>query len=225
MQLFNQRQFKFAPDDPPPGGGDPAPAPAPAPATAPDPKALLETLEAERAERRRADERAVAAETEAKKLREDRAEEDRRKLAEEGKFKELADQQARRASEAEAREQEGQKQLQKVLIDGEIKAQLILEGATDADVALLLDKSGIKVEGGRAVGVREAVQAFKSAKPHFFGPAKATRTSEGGLPPAPVPSGEEPEIKDVRGMPSDEYKEHKRKVLADFNRGKLRRRA
>lgn len=87
-------------------------------------------------------------------------------LADQGKFKELAD---ARGAEIEAL----RKDKDATLIDIELREAARKEGLQDLDLLKLIDRSGVKIEEGKIVGIEEAVKNFKKNKPSFFGKARA----------------------------------------------------
>jgi hypothetical protein len=125
-----------------------------------DPKAVKALLDAKR-----------AANDEAKKLRlkqeaADKVQKDKddAALAEQGKFKELAE---RHKGEAEIL----RGTLKKKAIDFELKLAAVQAGAVDpADVLALCPRTGIKISDDLETveGAKEAVDALAKAKPHLF---------------------------------------------------------
>jgi hypothetical protein len=100
----------------------------------------------------------LEAEDKAKKDAEDKA------LAEQGKYKELADKHKKDADDAKAT-------LTRRLIDFELRLIAVQAGAIDAaDVLKLCDREGVKVgeDGETVTGAREAVDALKKSKPFLF---------------------------------------------------------
>lgn len=101
-------------------------------------------------------------------------------LAEQGKFKELA----------EAKEKEAQtlrEQLTNTKIETAIQNAAFQQGVRDAtDVLKLIDKSAVKVaDDGTVTGVEEAVKKLIEAKPYLKGDGKSTPDLGGGGNPAP----------------------------------------
>jgi len=125
-----------------------------------DPKAVEALLKAKR-----------EANDEAKKLRlkqeaADKAQKakDDAALAEQGKFKELAE---KHKAEAETAVQK----LTRKQIDFELKLIAVQSGAIDpADVLALCNREGVKLaeDGESVIGAKEAVEALKKSKPHLF---------------------------------------------------------
>lgn len=104
-------------------------------------------------------EKAKAEAEKAKKDAEDAA------LAEQGKYKELAEKQKAEAERAKAA-------LDEAKVDFEIQVRALEAGAVDPDeIKVLIDRTGIKLaEDGKTVeGVSMAIEKLAKAKPHLFG--------------------------------------------------------
>lgn len=191
----------------------PSPTPTPAPAPTPTPSADAEILAATR---RRAAE--LEAERDAERARAQRLqaqveENERKKLAEDGDYKALAESHKEEAARARADADAALQRANNIQVDSELRIALIRQGVVDPDVSTLVDRSSIRVEGGRVQGLDEAVTAFKTTKPHLFGavPTLPASTSFGG--PQPTPTHDTPPPKDVRNMTQEEYNKHKKETL------------
>lgn len=125
-----------------------------------DPKAVKALLEAKRAANAEAKKLRLAAEEseKAEKAKADAA------LAEQGKFKELLEQEKGKGAKlAET--------FQTRLIDLHLKSEAAAAGALDDDAIIALaSRAGIKVgEDFTVEGAKDAVEALKKAKPQLFG--------------------------------------------------------
>lgn len=191
----------------------PTPAPAPTPTPTPTPDATAEMLAAERAKNA-----ALQAERDAERAKADRLQKEveateRKKLEEDGNYKALAEKAEQDASRARQEANEALQRASSIQVDSELRIALIRQGIVDPDVASLVDRTNIRVEGGRVHGLDEAVTSFKTAKPHLFGPAPAlpASTSPGGPQPAPTPG--DPPVKNVASMTKEEYGKYKKETL------------
>lgn len=91
-------------------------------------------------------------------------------LAEQGKFKELA----------ETREKELAAMQQRVVdqqVEMELREAARKAGLQDLDTLKLVDRANIKVNDGKVTGVEDAIKTFKTAKPYLFGKG----TGQGGF--------------------------------------------
>ena len=97
-----------------------------------------------------------------------------RVLADQGKFKELAE---RNKGEADT----AKKAHADAVVEFRLELEAVKSGAIDpADVLALADRSGIKVDGKTVTGAKEAVEALAKAKPHLFKPADDDAGDKGG---------------------------------------------
>lgn len=95
------------------------------------------------------------------------------------------------------------------LIDAKLEAVAVSAGITDLDLVKLIDKSGLKLtETGEISGLQEAVQAFKQAKPNFFGAEKKVSSSTN----APLPSEGTPKLVRAMDMSPEEWQKQKHKI-------------
>lgn len=106
----------------------------------------------------------------------------------------------------------------KRIINTELKAGLALAGVEDPDYALFVDKSKIRIENGRVVGLDEALKELKDKKPHIFTKRLISTTSSVHNPP-PTAITDEPPLKDVRKLSDEEYRDRKRNFMAGLKRG------
>ena len=196
------------------GGGSPNPEPKPSDQPKPDDdnKASVSALKAEKAELER---KYAEAADKAAKLEAEKHAAETQKLEQEGKFKELAERESQRANDAEAAAKTVVGEMQERIKNTELKARLAIEGITDPDLYVLVDRSGIKFEGGEVLGVDEAVKAFREKKPHLFGTGATTRSANQPRPAA------EPENnpKDVRRMEPKDYNSYKKDFITNLRRG------
>lgn len=191
------------------------PAPAARQPEPPNPTGIdPEVFKAERRRREDAETALALSQKRAQDLENEKAEGERKRLEEEGNFKQLAAQERERATAAELRITEIENASRDREAAAELRIALLAEGVTDPDIATLVDRSSIKFEGGRFIGVTEAVKAFKEAKPHFFGAPRPQATSLTPAQPAPAAARSVDVPVDVTRMTKEEYAEHKRKVIS-----------
>lgn len=198
----------------------PTPAPNPTPSSAPNPtptpSAAEELLAAEKARNAALQAERDAERAKAARLQEQVEASERAKLEQDGNYKALAEKAQEDAARARAEADAALSRAADVQVNSELRLALIRSGVVDPDVASLVDRSALRVEGGRVVGIDEAVNAFKTAKPHLFGtaPTLPASTATGGT--QPTPSGGNPPPKNVMSMSRQEYEEHKKKTIRDL---------
>ena len=155
---------------------------------------------------------------EKKALEDQIAAEKTKKLEEEGKYKELADQERQRREEAEQATLRTRQEADQRQIISDLRLALLQEGALDPEIVVMVDKETLKIEGGRSVGVAEAVKAFKALKPHLFG--KPCQTPGLGVQtPSPAPADATAKVDDVRNLSGDKYEEAKARALGKWGAG------
>jgi hypothetical protein len=72
-----------------------------------------------------------------------------------------------------------QQDLQKKLIDAELKAQAVASGIKDIDFLKMIDKKDLVMkEDGSIEGIEKAIEALKSSKPILFGEEKRSSSSK-----------------------------------------------
>jgi hypothetical protein len=151
------------------------------------------------------------AETEqrAKELQRQFDERQKKELEEQGEFRKIADAAEKRALAAEHRAEEIKAQANERYKMAELKSLAVTLGITDPDVVKLADLSGVSVDdSGALVGGREAIEAFKASKPHFFREAKAEpQLTTRGRPIPPAPSTERPTTPDARKLDDKTFDE------------------
>lgn len=97
------------------------------------------------------------------------------KLAEEGKYKELA----------EAKDQQ-LTTMQTAVVNAEIKAEAARLGAVNpAIIAQAIDRQNIKFDSGDVTGVAEAVEVLKLSDPYLFNNSENNKTPRVGSPSNP----------------------------------------
>lgn len=198
--------------------------PDPAVPPNPDPAAPPVDADIHAAEKRRADEEKAKREAAEKKyadLQAKREEEERERLQEEGKWKELAESEKRRADEAAAARDERLVAAQGRVMTAELRARLALEGVDDLDFHVLADRTKLSVnEKGDVVGLEECVADLKARKPAIFGNTRAPSTTRAGAPPPPSGrgTGTGSGVVDVSKMSPEEYRAYKNKTLGDLRR-------
>lgn len=106
------------------------------------------------------------------------AEAEKKRLAEQGKFKELAEKEAEKRLTAEQK-------YQKAMIDNSIIVEATKLGAVDIEaVKALIDRNGIKLnDDGTVVGVAEAVKTLLDSKQYLKGTANNNLTIGTGTAP------------------------------------------
>ena len=127
------------------------------------------------------------------------------KLATEGEKKELL-------TKFEA-SQKKELVMQDKLIDAKLEAQAIAAGIRDIELVKLIDKSNLKLnENGEVEGLTDAVNAFKTRKPDFFGAEKKTSTSSN----ASFGSGADTKVSklNARDLKDDDWKRNKTKYMS-----------
>lgn len=194
----------------------PTPTPTPAPSPTPTQSAAEELLAAEKARSAALQAERDAERTKAARLQEQVEANERAKLEQDGNYKALAEKAQEDAARAKADADAALARAADVQVNSELRIALIRSGVLDPDVATLVDRSTVRVEGGRVVGVEEAVTAFKTSKPHLFGtaPTLPASTATGGT--QPTPSGGTPPVKSVASMSPSEYREFKTKTLREL---------
>lgn len=178
--------------------------------------AIVKAAREEAAKAVRERDEAVARE---KALKEEKAAREAKELEEQGKFKELAENEKKNAENAKTEATKIVQEANSRVVTSEIRMALIQAGATDPDIHVMINRDTIKVENGNVSGIAEAIEKFKSEKPHFFGETKkeekGTRTGAGGTPPkGKEGAGDTPP--DVTKMKPDEYQAHRRKFLREL---------
>lgn len=217
-----------------PGGGDPpAPPTAPAGGGAADddfsklPKSTQDYISRLRGESQAAREGRVKAEGERDRLAAEKRTADEKASAEKGEFKMLYEQtKADLESERKIRKE--------TTLSSAIREAAAAAGILDPDLTSLIKREGIVVtDSGQVVGAREAVDALKAEKPHFFKTAPAGGGDGGGgggggNPPAgnlrgtgpanprPAGGGGDEKPKDVRGLNAKDYADTRRTAIASL---------
>lgn len=184
-----------------------APAPAAAPESIPDGAARLLQEAKEEAAARREEAKREAKRAAELQARLDKIDAD--KLAEQGQYKELYEKSENARKQAEGRMRER-------LMRAELRAYAIAEGLMDPDAADLISSKEIRVneDTGDFEGIREAVQAHKASKPHWYQTKPAVTAAPlptTGAPSAPSP--ETPKAIDVRNLSKEEYARRKQDLI------------
>ena len=124
-----------------------------------------------------------AKQADALKAQQDEAQ--KKALAEQGKWKELAEQREKEAGEAKT-------QLQTQKTDNKILAEAAKLGVVDAEAVLkLIDRSNITVDDNGVSGVSEAIKTLLETKPYLKGKAPDIKIGDGTNPG----DGNNPKIK------------------------------
>lgn len=98
---------------------------------------------------------------------------------------------------------DGKKQTDALAIENDLRAHATKAGCKDVDDLLkLIDKSTTTIDDkGAVTGGEKAIEEFKKAKPHLFGSASPSSTSN-SQQPAPNKAGE---TKNAKDMTDEEY--------------------
>ena len=193
------------------------------------PDAAAEASAAKLAEAERKAKEAIAAQQKAEqeraKLQEKVDLAERQKLEEEGKFKELAESERKRAETAQLEATTVKSKANDAVITAELRTALVLAGVNDPDVHTLVEREGISFdESGAIVGIAEAVAKFKEKKPVHFGAPRGENTSNDGRSPKPAPTDAKPShtlAVSRANMPDPKaYDEAKRTALRSFAGGR-----
>lgn len=138
---------------------------------------------------------------------------EKKRLAEQGKYKELAD---KAKAEAEA----AKNQVADLTLKNSIQAEAVKLGIVDPEAAaLLVDRSKIKVENGTAEGVKEALESLVESKPYLKGTAPQAPV---GSPSNPSPGATEGGTKKFKASQLQDpvfWKENEKDILAAINAG------
>ncbi len=206
----------------------PAPAPAPAPAPTPAPASAPASATAPAPKPEDIDSTVREMAILAKQNREMKARleaMEAEKLAEQGKFKELYEQ------EKAARERE-LKDMRRKAAKAEIRSYAIAAGAIDPEVADLIPTRELKVdeETGEYINMRDLVEAHKAAKPHLYSGKSSSSTDGTSAPAAPIstgaggtpPAGTPPIPKDISSLSREEYNKAKSQWLSSLRAGARR---
>lgn len=102
-------------------------------------------------------------------------------------LEEQAAQNATKIAETEAKLSEVQVQARNDIAFARVEALAVKAGIVDSDALALLDRSQLVFDDkGKLTNAAEVLEAFKTAKPHFFGSAN---TSNPEKPPRPAETG------------------------------------
>lgn len=152
------------------------------------------------------------------------------KLKEQGHYKKLYEETVNKLAEVTTK---GQKRF----IRAQVRAAVVESGATDPDVARLIDTDdfmGIEDEDELVEAIKDRVARHKEAKPTFYKASDAgnrnaadehdedkgeARREVGTRRAAPKPAGK-PAQEDVRGLPRVEYEQKKREYLKKLQQGR-----
>ena len=136
------------------------------------------------------------------------------KLKEQGKYKELYEETAKKLADAE-----DLRRYDKMM--AQLQAKVRDAGGIDESIADLIPRDGIKMDGDKFIGLDESVQKFKAEKPKLFAApaapapaapaAPASLTKPGALftPPAPASGAADGHGKDVNKLNRNEYSDEK----------------
>ena len=112
------------------------------------------------------------------------------RVAAEARATQIQQEADQRVRDAEARAGTTTNKIKERTRDAELRAAATAAGIRDPDLIPLIDKSTITIDDeGNVTGAAEAVAAFKTKKPEFFGsaapPPPPPRTGPPGSPPTP----------------------------------------
>lgn len=94
-------------------------------------------------------------------------------------------------------------------VEAEMKAEAIAAGLKDLELTKLIDTSTVKVNDGKIEGLKEAIEAFKTRKPEYFGSdKKSSSSSNAGMPN----SGGNVATKNAWDMDKKEFQQAKLKL-------------
>jgi hypothetical protein len=94
-------------------------------------------------------------------------------------------------------------------IESEVKALAISEGLTDTDLLKLVDTSKVSInEAGELQGAKEAVAAFKTAKPNYFETKKKVHSS----PNISVGTSDKQDKKTAFDIPEKDWKQYVKSI-------------
>lgn len=114
--------------------------------------------------------RSAELETKVSQFEKERADQEKKRLEEQGEFKRLYEE------EKNLKESEITKMRDR-LVMAELKAHALDAGILDLDVVKLIPKDSVKLTDDGVEGAKEAIEAFKAAKPSLFkSEQKATTT-------------------------------------------------
>lgn len=103
--------------------------------------------------------------------------------------------------------------MQDKLIDAKLEAHAVAAGIKDIELVKLIDKSSLKLnEQGEVEGLADAINAFKTRKPDFFGSEKKVSSSSNATFGN---SGDTKVTKtDARSLTNDDWKKNKAKYMS-----------
>jgi len=155
---------------------------------------------AERGKREAAEQRAADLQTQLDEI-------ERKRLQDEKDFKGLAEKEKKRADDIERQFNQFKDSASKRSANTELRAEAREAGILDVDDISLIDASGIKVDDdGNVTGAKEAVEAFKTSKPHKFKTEGESTPESKTKPRTPNPNPNAKGIKkDAKDMTGDEF--------------------
>lgn len=150
------------------------------------------------------------------KLLADQQELEKKNLAEQGKFKELADKNAGELTKA-------QETLKQMTVNQSLTTKLVPLGVVDLDAALkLIDRSKISVdENGNVQGLEAAIEALKTEKSYLFNGQNNTTL---GSPSNPQPGQNDTTPKKFKRSQLQDpafYREHAKEIEAAYLKGDI----
>lgn len=159
----------------PPSNPPPSPPPSDDDPSKWDPERAKNTILAQRQAEKDLKEKLRLAEAENEAFKKEKKEKEEAELSE-------ADRAKKEAEEAKAEAAKAKADLVEATIRGEVIKECNTLNIIDSDVALaLLNREKIKLEDGKATGVKEALEALIKDKPYLVKPAPGS----GGVPPLP----------------------------------------
>lgn len=148
----------------------------------------------------------------ADQLQKEKDEAERKQLEEQGKWQELANQNAEKATK-----------FQTAAINAKIEAVAATNGSVDpAAVAQLLDKSGITIDDSMTVsGVEDAIAALKESKPYLFNNDKPSQRVGSGTNPGNANNQGIPKFTHSQIRDPQFFKEHEADIMTAFRTGQI----
>lgn len=155
----------------------------------------------------------AAAKKERDQLVLEKSEAEKKKLAEDGKFKELAE-------AAQKERDEAIQNLNNTKVESAIERTAAKLGAVDAEaVAKLLDRTNVKIDDtGTITGVEDAIKALQTSKPYLFGKG-ATATM--GNPTNPSTSNAGIRYKKSQLQNAAFYQANEKDIMLAYKEGRI----
>lgn len=145
------------------------------------------------------------------KLESEKAEAEKKRLADEGKFKELAEKEKARADSMEVK-------TKKLFIDRALEKAALAAKIFDLDTVALADRSKVTIDADFEVsGAEDAIEDLKSRKPHLFLKGDEDEDDNGGRRTSPTQDDVRPGLRTEKTKVPEGISPHSR-VSAVFNK-------